>query len=506
MFMATWQYTILLMLIACVGGGALFNIDGTGQVNQYGYQLVTLMLINPRTSRGIPVAHMLVGRLTARDLQDFLTFVKTIAPAWTPRLGVLDKDMTEYKGIQDFADDFDLDITLFVCFFHVLQAVQRWCKTSANGVPAGIVPAVMAAMSLMHYANTEADFMELRNTLLAFLVGQNATKLIFYLRANWFTGPFAWMWQRCYVPHIAELMTYTNNYLESWHKLIKVTLLGGKRNKRLDRLVRLLLVDQEALLHKALYGVNFTKLRKKLARGLVDAKEHSSLLMPWNQQDREQGTFRVKAGIKVHDVSLRGHGAGPTCTCVPAQAELCREILIVCASPELAWTIAELVAFGFVGARTSVFYNTFRGPTVPKEGDDAVELRRYLSEGEEENTKKAGSGGETLRQATAGTLFSIRQLMQQIGTLYRGRKGPEKEYLRAIMWNDLRTMVEASDVKRRTMTPAGAKKKMPRITYGRPKGPIVQDATVKHALLSQLMNDNSPALVEQQRGDREKVK
>jgi len=50
-------------------------IDGTGQVNEYGYILFTAMVINPLTMRGIPISHMVLGRTTSQDVYDWLAFI-----------------------------------------------------------------------------------------------------------------------------------------------------------------------------------------------------------------------------------------------------------------------------------------------------------------------------------------------------------------------------------------------------------------------------------------------
>jgi hypothetical protein len=58
--MAPWQVKFSLRSHAF----SLFFVDSTGQVYAYGYQLVTIMLLNPETLRGIPVVHLIAGRLS----------------------------------------------------------------------------------------------------------------------------------------------------------------------------------------------------------------------------------------------------------------------------------------------------------------------------------------------------------------------------------------------------------------------------------------------------------
>ena len=131
MWMAPWQRRFFLR-------NHLFStvfIDGTGQVNSYGYSLVTIMVINPENMRGIPIAHMIAARSKETLLARFLKFVKTVKPSWTPQLIIIDKDLSEFNGIRIFAAEFKLVLNIFFCFFHTKQAVERWMLASKNAFP-----------------------------------------------------------------------------------------------------------------------------------------------------------------------------------------------------------------------------------------------------------------------------------------------------------------------------------------------------------------------------------
>jgi hypothetical protein len=81
-WMAKWQVEFFKRPHAF----ATFFLDGTGQVNEYGYPLVTVMIVNPATMRGIPIAHLIAGRVSAADLEFLLAFVYQQRQNWHPRL------------------------------------------------------------------------------------------------------------------------------------------------------------------------------------------------------------------------------------------------------------------------------------------------------------------------------------------------------------------------------------------------------------------------------------
>eukprot|EP00808_Paulinella_micropora_P016741 g83097.t1 len=140
MWTAAWQEKYLRQNV-CKRN---FQLDSTGQVNQYGYTLYSLIMVSESCKKGVPIAHMVIGRMEAQVITVFLNFVRSIVPDWTPSFMIIDKSITEAKGIKLFAE-----------------------------------------------ANRENNI---------------------WRRA----------WQRCYIPrNIRDFIYFTNNYLESWHNVLK---------------------------------------------------------------------------------------------------------------------------------------------------------------------------------------------------------------------------------------------------------------------------------------------
>jgi len=74
----------------------------------------------------------------------------------------------------------------------------------------------------MHYAKTVEEFNGLRDTFLRWATVK-CPGLATYFREMWFDDTFGKMWSRAFVPQLGDLVSFVNNYIESWHKLLKVT-------------------------------------------------------------------------------------------------------------------------------------------------------------------------------------------------------------------------------------------------------------------------------------------
>ncbi|KAI8979894.1 hypothetical protein BDB01DRAFT_725434, partial [Pilobolus umbonatus] len=69
-------------------------------------------------------------------------------------------------------------------------------------------------------------------------------ELISYLRTNNFISDSFMRWVCCYQPDVYTNME-TNNYVESWHNQLKTTYLKRRPNRRVDRLIYVLVKDVE---------------------------------------------------------------------------------------------------------------------------------------------------------------------------------------------------------------------------------------------------------------------
>eukprot|EP00808_Paulinella_micropora_P002980 g12113.t1 len=137
------------------------------------------------TRKGVPVTHMVIGRTEAQDIVDFLDFVRKEEPDFYPELLVIDKcDMhMEAKDAEMFAKKHNLNIKIFICFFHSAQAIRRyalalgcmcnicaycnrWLTTSNNRFPQEDVDDVMKMIRKLHHAKSAREYLELKDLFL----------------------------------------------------------------------------------------------------------------------------------------------------------------------------------------------------------------------------------------------------------------------------------------------------------------------------------------------------
>lgn len=101
-------------------------LDATGQVNEFGLMLITLMGVIPGSNRGFPIAHKITSSKKPIVTTEFLSFIRKQIPEMRIQTIVIDKDDAELKGIKDYAETSGEKITVVLCFFHTMQAIDRY--------------------------------------------------------------------------------------------------------------------------------------------------------------------------------------------------------------------------------------------------------------------------------------------------------------------------------------------------------------------------------------------
>jgi len=94
----------------------------------------------------------------------------------------------------------------------------------------------------MAIAETVTDFENVLNKFEDFCSNNEYEKLENYFSSEWLTCKL--MWVTAYLPSMQDR---TNNIAESHFKTMKYTLLGGKKNRRMDRLIDI--INNEVLLY-----------------------------------------------------------------------------------------------------------------------------------------------------------------------------------------------------------------------------------------------------------------
>lgn len=106
-------------------------MDSTGDTNSRRYPVITL-LAHGQGGRGLPVAFALANVECGATTAAFLSAVhKTVGRSLCPHIIMVDMCDKEAHGISLFRQQHNIPADRWRvrwCFFHVMQAVQRWCQ------------------------------------------------------------------------------------------------------------------------------------------------------------------------------------------------------------------------------------------------------------------------------------------------------------------------------------------------------------------------------------------
>lgn len=356
------------------------------------------MVVNLDTWRGIPLGHS-IGGTTSADVRDFVLFVqRTLANngiTLAPSVVVIDKDVTELRGLEDARRFSAKQFNVMLCSFHVQQALLRWMKKHLRNIPLDIREKVerevTTTFQVIQTAWTKEKVLRCQQTLYTCLGRVEGTdELVSYLRREWFDsddwkGKFS---LSSIVSYRRMFTSVTNNFIESWHNLLKGTTLRGRKNKRVDDLVAALVVGMESELYRALNVDDSEK--KKLRLFMTERMTQVTSAMrrgEWKAQAdkntaRLDGKVIVSRGKDSVTVGLKVEGGqcGPQCPCPDTSVLLCKHILsAVCI---MKYTTLELAKMGWQhSSQTGWYCNNIRGvaPTSSHWPIDPPEQREHIS-------------------------------------------------------------------------------------------------------------------------------
>ena len=188
---------------------------------------------------------------------------------WDLRAVMIDKSEAEYSAITELSAELFSDrIQIYLCWFHVKQAIKRWLvkhKVSKNNTKT----LLHNYFDKLYNASTIEMFDEIKTNLLRWTVSSqkgdpHSPDLRNYLVTNWFDSK----WLSCWAPihrkgAVVEdrFDARTNNWLESHNRTLKMKFLQRKTNVRLADLVRALLKVMQ------FYRVQMKRLDSGCARG-----------------------------------------------------------------------------------------------------------------------------------------------------------------------------------------------------------------------------------------------
>ncbi|OAD68579.1 hypothetical protein PHYBLDRAFT_73743 [Phycomyces blakesleeanus NRRL 1555(-)] len=222
-----------------------FCLDAThaisGKIDEI---LYTLLVCDKEIGRGWPVAFMVTNDRGVGPIVQWLQFLKSSLLLINPQQITIDCCSAEVHAIQTTFPSTQIQF----CILHVTQAWNR--KLSDFVKIPGALPseAHLLCSEMMRYLQDivyEDDLDQFRQKLVEFKSEFSDQELFLdYFEKNWCTEKKFKIWSHAY--HECQFShMLTNNYIELWHNQLKTVFMKRSRNKRLDKLVFILVHDVE---------------------------------------------------------------------------------------------------------------------------------------------------------------------------------------------------------------------------------------------------------------------
>ncbi|XP_041955135.1 uncharacterized protein LOC121714054 [Alosa sapidissima] len=193
-------------------------------ITAYGYAFYALLLIN-KTGRGVPFAYFIMSKESSETLSLCIQELQRSNPSFYPR------------SVMIFPD-----AKVLLCWFHVLQAVNRWLvKTDGGHLTADQRNVVIHAIVSMKACLREEEFLSVSAKKCSKIDTYfGSTHVTTYLKTHWF--PYAELWVN-FGRTFFHCSSETNNKAERFFLTLKF--LRGQANKRVDQLLHLLCGDMQ---------------------------------------------------------------------------------------------------------------------------------------------------------------------------------------------------------------------------------------------------------------------
>ncbi|CAB4430372.1 unnamed protein product [Rhizophagus irregularis] len=214
-------------------------LDATGSTNQYRWLLYSI-IISDEGGHGIPLAFMITSWESHEPIVKFLEVLHiTNSIAFSPKVFMIDKSDTEILAINTFYKEHK--VLIFLCFFHYMQAWERWCRNSANEISLDARLTVIAFVRKLKLAITIEEYNQLEQDFIKWILVNNLTKLLSYYKKEW--QSCHQLWANVCKPKFATgwMVNETNNLIERFFSTLKWKFLHGKKNKRIDTLINILI-------------------------------------------------------------------------------------------------------------------------------------------------------------------------------------------------------------------------------------------------------------------------
>lgn len=314
------------------------GLDSTHGTNRRKLELYTIMVQDPDSMKGIPVAFMITNDGSSQPLAKWLSHLKGIVGA--PRFVTTDDSQVEYRAIRAA---FGESVVVHLCLWHVIRTWERafrvLIKGTTNGIPAQ--DARKLASNELRSILYDQDLGRARNKIAEFERNWSECsdgKLWAYVRDFYLGEPRQRRWMKAYRKGKFYAGMDTNNYVESWHNHLKSHFLRGHNHCRGDRLLYVLSHDVDAYYHaERVHAV--IRVGRRSPGEILDIKQKSYMegMSEATLQERiiaAEGKFCVRSFLfegMFYNLAVSDDNVITGCNCsyFESKRRVCRHMLLL---------------------------------------------------------------------------------------------------------------------------------------------------------------------------------
>ncbi|XP_072142731.1 uncharacterized protein [Dermacentor andersoni] len=284
-------------LLEELGPAGTVCLDSTHGTTGYQFELTTLLVLD-KVGSGVPIAYFICNRMNEKTLT---AFFKCLESAMAKKVAAKTFTWCMVMGAPK---------QKLLCAWHV---DKNWRKKILECVEKQLRPDVYHSVRLLLEFLDEEEFEEYLKEFLS-SKEEKLTDFLKYFKDHYAVRPQEWAY--CFRTRAA---VNTNMHLESMHRTLKHTMLEGKQNKRVDKLISALMdLTLHFLMKRAIQMMKGAK-GKKLST--IQKNHRSGSEMAACARLNEDGTWTVPSqSIKglSYKVSKVGDGA-----CCPLSCKEC---------------------------------------------------------------------------------------------------------------------------------------------------------------------------------------
>lgn len=207
-------------------------VDETHCTNQYDYLLLNMLVVDANRN-GWPVAHLIASKSDENTVKHFFSALNEKCPNLEINCVITDDDL---KLINSMNAGFQTDLRHLLCKRHLFKTFRKQLGEKA---PKHLVDEMFVGLKILVNTRNSNTFGELSQAFIA-KYNPTAPKFIEYFLKYLEDGRVQ-KWPMCY-RNFAHQSVDTTGHVESFHRRLKNDYMHRKPNKRVDKLIEMLLV------------------------------------------------------------------------------------------------------------------------------------------------------------------------------------------------------------------------------------------------------------------------